>query len=691
MSIRRKLSLSVVFLLLFISVAIGAISYSQGYKTVTRQLKENAPEMAKYGAEIIRERLNYYIVSIEGIAARHVIRSMDWEKSQKPALEFETKRMNYLGMGIVFPDGIARYPDGTTANLGERLYVQQAFKGITNFSDILISKVTNSPVMMVATPIRNENNEVVAVLIVRLDAVWLSAVTDRLGYGEKGYAYIIDGKGALIAHGNRDYVLEQRNFLEEGKTKPEFSTLSVMFQKMVKGESGFDQYPFMGSDRFFGYAPISGTAWSIAIGGYKTFVFKDVSTMRLMIIVLSVIFIFAGVILTILLSHTIVRPIQQVSEMLREISEGEGDLTRKLEVKSNDELGSMAQYFNCTLDKIRCLVVLVKNQSTTLQNISNQLATNMTETSASVNEISANILSVKHQAINQSSSSIETSATMTQITNGIENLNKQIESQAANVTQSSSAIEEMMANIGSVTQTLIKNSDNINDLTKASESGRNDLTVVAQDIQEVARESEGLLEVSTVIQGIASQTNLLAMNAAIEAAHAGDSGKGFAVVADEVRKLAESSGEQAKTVSIVLNKIKASVDRITRSTEMVIDNFNTIETGVKIVSQQEFAVRNAMEEQAVGSKQILDSIRILNDITEKVQAGSLEMLTGSKEVIRESQSLSRITEEISNSMNEMATGAGQITIAVNNVNDLSIENKNSIDALVDEVAKFKVE
>jgi methyl-accepting chemotaxis protein len=249
----------------------------------------------------------------------------------------------------------------------------------------------------------------------------------------------------------------------------------------------------------------------------------------------------------------------------------------------------------------------------------------------------------------------------------------------------------MLANIKSVTQTLFKNADNVKELLEASEIGRTGLQDVATDIQEIARESEGLLEINSVMENIASQTNLLSMNAAIEAAHAGEAGKGFAVVADEIRKLAESSGEQSKTISTVLKKIKSSIDKITASTDNVLNKFEAIDSGVRTVVDQEESIRNALEEQSEGSKQILHAIGQVNEITGYVRAGSAEMLEGSKEVIREANNLEKATQEITGGMNEMASGADQMNVAIHRVNELSVNNREQIDLLTKEVSRFKVD
>jgi len=406
--------------------------------------------------------------------------------------------------------------------------------------------------------------------------------------------------------------------------------------------------------------------------------------------IIGVISLLLGLSLVVFFLRQIFTPLDKINSILKEISMGEGDLTGRIETDKKNEMGELAGYFNLTLDKIRNLIVVIRGEAVNLHNVGGNLASSMQQTAGAILEITNNIGIVKEKVTSQSASVSQTSSTMENVTANIDKLGKNVEAQTESVSKSSSAIQEMLVNIENVTRTLGRNAQSVRELIKVSDDGRESLQRVTQDILEIARESEGLLEINSVMENIASQTNLLSMNAAIEAAHAGEAGKGFAVVAGEIRKLAESSARQSKTISDVLKKIKASIDIITGSTGTAMEKFQAVDERVRAVSEQETNIYNAMEEQRQDSRQILEAVNKLNELTQMVKRGSIEMLEGSREVITESRNLERATTEISHGMNEMACGAGQINSAVNQVEVISKTNKACIDKLVSEVSRFRV-
>jgi methyl-accepting chemotaxis protein len=369
---------------------------------------------------------------------------------------------------------------------------------------------------------------------------------------------------------------------------------------------------------------------------------------------------------------------------------GEGDLSQSITLKTGDELGRMGRSFNAVVNQLKTLVMTVENEGESLDDVGIELSSHITETAGAIDEIRASIEAIIERTGVQSTSVQGTNAAMEQITAYIMELNDQVKVQSESVSQSSAAIEEMLANIESVARICQTNAGSVERLAEASGVGRSGLEEVAADIKEIARESAGLLEINGVIQNIASQTNLLSMNAAIEAAHAGEAGQGFAVVADEIRKLAENAAKQSKTIGTVLKKITDSIALIQRTADGVLGKFEAIDSGIQTVLDQELQIRNAMEEQSAGSQQILEALEKLNEITRKVKAGTGEMQEKSMEVIREGKSLETAAEEISSGVNEIASRTGQVNGSVDHLREIGNKNRDNIDTLGKAVSPFMI-
>jgi methyl-accepting chemotaxis protein len=538
----------------------------------------------------------------------------------------------------------------------------------------------------------NHNGRFVGMANIDIDVSVIQNRVEKIKPYEGSVAIVYSNGGLVSGHFDSQRIGKLMADTEQDVVGPYLRDLITAIQK---GE----QFTFtnhvsnLNETMFFICVPFmvgkTSTPWSLMLGIPNEVITAPIYRMLLIGAIIAVLMLVLISVGAFALSQSISKPLKRMVLVLGDI--GEGDLTKRLEAKGKDEIGDMTESFNHTLNKIGNLIQMIRQKAQSLSQTGSDLSMNMNTTATAINEITVNIQSLRKQVNHQSDKVTDTGHAMEKISTHIVSLNGQIEQQADSVSQSSSAIEEMLANIQSVTNTLGKNVDNVQTLAEASGVGRVGLEEVAGDIQGIARDSEGLLEINEVIENIANQTNLLSMNAAIEAAHAGEAGKGFAVVADEIRKLAESSGEQSKTISEVLKKIKGSIDKITRSTNEVLNKFEAIDRGIKTVAEQEENIRSAMEEQGVGSRQILDAVSQLNEITGEVKQSSKAMNASSKEVIATSQTLESITQEISYGMHEMASGADQINAVVNQVNGISGQNKKDIDELIREVNKFKVD
>ena len=534
--------------------------------------------------------------------------------------------------------------------------------------------------LWINAPVFDANRKPIGILGTGID---LSAFIDSIykGYAGRAALYFFNAAGEITGARDAGLVAEKKTIGDVlGGTGADIIG-------RVKNLPAGETETFLAPEGEVALGAIPALGWYIAVVQPLTIMDYLKTTMTVlffaMVAVILIIFLIFDLFITRLLN-----PLGKMVETLNIIST-DWDLTRRLEIRRKDEAGTLAEFFNHTFEKIQEMLKGIKARAFSLADTGDELTANMAQTAAAIETINASIRNMRDQVITQAEEVQSTAGAMDRIIERLDKLNNYIAIQSDSVTQSSSAIEEMLANIHSVTETLVRNTGNINSLAESSEIGQTDLQKVSADIQEIAKESEGLLQINSVMQNIASQTNLLSMNAAIEAAHAGESGKGFAVVADEIRKLAENSGAQSKTISAVLKKIKSSIDTITKSTGVVLDRFGIIEQEVKIVSSQEAHIRSAMEEQETGSRHILEAVTQLNAVTDLVKSASGEMTSETREVLRQSEDLKRISGEVSGSMDEMNVSAEQINSAVNRVNEISQENRQNIDALNGEIARFK--
>ncbi|MGP1415499.1 MAG: methyl-accepting chemotaxis protein [Treponema sp.] len=692
-SIRLKLLIIFGILIVIAVFALGFLSMNMAKRAVVEKVEIHLTDKVQDVVGIIDGRIMSFFQFLEGIARNPLLRDESISYTKKARLlENEAKINNNVEFfGVCDINGVRYSGDGNTTNIEHRDWFKSAVKGNNFVAPPRISTATNELQIVFGVPIYDDNKRVIGVLSAALDGLWLSNNVSDLVVGKTGYCYILEPEGTCLAHKDSQHVIKARNLINESKNNVLVKAIADFAKHAIESDDNeVGYYQYQNISYISSYDKMNTTGWTVIIQAPIDEFMGTVKTLRLSMYIIGAIVLSIALIITFIMASRMVRPIQTTVGALKNIALGEGDLTVRLPIRGNDEIADLSLYFNQTIAKIGFSIKAVDENAHIMEDVGMELSNNMTATASSVHEISSNIDSVKQQALMQAASVTETASTIEEITHTIKQLNASIESQANSVAQSSSSIEQMVANIKSITGTLEKSDGLIKELTGATRDGKDTLSQSNTVTSKIAEESGSLMEASSVIQHIASQTNLLAMNAAIEAAHAGEAGKGFAVVADEIRKLAEESASQGKAITATLKSLSGEIEGLSSSSKVVETKFNVIFNLAEEVKSMSNRLTEAMREQENGSKEVLTAIKDINSVTNEVQHGSSEMLRGSEVVAQEMEKLDGLTRVITDSMNEMAAGATQISNAVQEVADIAQKNKMSIEELVEEVEKFKV-
>ncbi|MBN2442323.1 MAG: hypothetical protein JXJ04_13295 [Spirochaetales bacterium] len=387
-------------------------------------------------------------------------------------------------------------------------------------------------------------------------------------------------------------------------------------------------------------------------------------------------------------SKELISQISKQHDTLRNILLGKENLSKRMNIIQNDEVGFLTSTINKLMDKLKDILMKIGDSSNEVVDSSINLDQNIHLLSSASEEIFASINQINTNTHNQIDVVSETNKKLMIMLSSINKISENVRVQTSFVEETSSAVHEMAQSINHVNSTTNKASEVATNLVKVANEGGKAVEDTIIAIKNIEKASEAVKEIIEVISGISSQTNLLSMNASIEAAHAGSAGKGFAVVAEEIRKLAEDSAEQAGKINQHIQNMYNTVLNGVKMSGEAEDAFKRITEDVRITTDLITEVSGAMQEQNVGTNQILTSITNLVNSTAEVKDIADQLKQASESIKSTMEELELISSEIKNSTNEQEVGIKEVLEKVNYLKDISVKNAGVVRRLQSITADF---
>ena len=577
------------------------------------------------------------------------------------------------------PDGVGHSSDGKILTVISKPF----FRSIMNDKKALyVSNIDfqtdGSVCYYIARPAYDGKGKLIGVFAgaVKLDEI--DKMLGELTMGKAGKAILVGSNGVLISH-----IRGMSKYMDLSYSdKAGYKGLDEISKKACTGQVGEGYYIDQnGTKTFASFAPVSGTPWSAILTIPQSQIDAAGNSLQKVIIIICVL---AGIIISAACSVILivaVKPLRVVQSSIHQIASGDADLTQQIAVKSRNEIGALGDGFNAFMEKLRTIISGVKDSEETLGDVNVGLQKRIEDNGQSIGEIITDLNNIESQVQNQASSVSQTASAVEEISKNIESLERMIETQSSGVSQASAAVEEMIGNIRSVNTSVTHMAESFEGLISNAEDGIRRQSDVNERIRAIEEQSKALQNANKTISSIASETNLLAMIAEIEAAHAGVAGQGFSVVAEEIRKLSETSSIQSKTIGEELKKIQKSINDVVNASQASSDAFTAVNESITSTQQLVLQIKSAMEEQQEGSRQIGDALKVMNDNTTEVRAASHEMAEGNKAILVEVDQLRDTTDVIRQSMDKISKSADNIRTSSDSLNEIA----DSVEAAVDQI------
>ena len=623
-------------------ITAGFLLYQNSYSHMTAE----TTTAANGYAQSVQSQILLYKQSVEAIASTNSITDPSSSEGQLQRVrEQAAAQYGFQRISVADEDGNT---DVSGVNVRERDFFQKAYAGVTYISSPAPSTDNSGMVMYIAAKVRNTTGYQ-GIVFATLSSDVFSSMVDDAVIGTKGYSFILDQNGTIVAHKNRQDVNDQKNYIELAKKDAGVKSVAAVCENMVAGKKGSQQYVINGEDSLVAYRPIIGTTgWSIGSTAKVGEMMQNFYISLLITIGVTVLFIVLACLVAFRVSAGIANPI--IGLVKRVESLAAGDLHSPVPVViRQDELGVLSSTFSNTINTINAYIEEI---STTLGSLAagdftteiqqdyrgdfDAIKTSLEQITSSMNDMFHNI-----------------SQSAEQVAIGADQVSASSQALSQGATEQAGSVEELAASITEISGQVNKNAENSDKASQMAMAASDEVAAGNRHMQnlieamgEISDTSNQIGKIIKTIEDIAFQTNILALNAAVEAARAGAAGKGFAVVADEVRNLASKSAEAAKNTTTLIENSILAVEKGTKIADETGKSLRGIIEGVEKSTALMKEISKATSEEATAINQVTQGVDRISAVVQTNSATAEESAATSEELTGQAQMLKSLMETI---------------------------------------------
>lgn len=646
MTIQQEIQKAMILLMVISLLLVGVVTSALDYRSTISELESSMQVTAQVAAEQVQYRLEKTMNLVEMMGTVPKLSSGDVSVDEKMMLARNyCDNYGWAGINIVGTDG--KSIEGGDLDVSDRAYFSTAVGGTTAISDPVYSKETGEQVIVVAAPLwekGKQNSQVVGVVCVTIDASALSNVVKSIKISDHGSAYMIDSNGNTVAHENTELVASSSNSIKEAETDSSLKSIAKLEQKMINGESGVGHYRYGGSSKYMGYAPVGLNGWSLAVvAPISDFIGSTILGM-IVVLILLIVTTVSGARIARKKGVQIGGAVSQCSDRLKLLAQGDLE-TPVPQIDTKNETKILA---DSTTEIVAQLQGIIGDIHHLLSGMAegNFAVTSQIGQDAYIgaySDIYSSMSKLKHKLADTLQSIVDAAE---QVDAGSSQLADGATELAQGATDQAAAIEEMFATVTDVTEQVehtARATDDAHDKAKIvghtaleSQKKMEELTDAMERIETTSNQIKNII---AEIEDIASQTNLLSLNAAIEAARAGEAGRGFAVVADQIRKLAEQSAQSAVNTREMIETAIEEVERGSRLTEETEEALKNVMDGLDAIVLTVADVRSASDRQSEAMLQIDKVVEQITGVVQTNSASAQESSATSEELSAQAQTL----------------------------------------------------